>query len=632
MCGIVGYSLSRDQHRDQQGLDMDAALETLVHRGPDAHGAWCRQGMGLGHTRLSIIDLDAGQQPMSSADGRYWITYNGEIYNFQLLKKALEEKGERFDTHSDTEVLLRVFMRYGLEGCLSKLRGMFAFAVWDEETRTLSLARDRFGVKPLVYHQGVRGFLFASEIQALFALDPQLSRRVDPEGLMHYLALRYVPSPWSAFKHIRKLSPAHAMVVRDGRVVRCFCYWKMDPSKRLDISFEDAVEGVREKVLEATRLRMVADVPLGAFLSGGVDSSITVAAMAHLSDRPVKTFSIGFEQQDFNELPYAQEVANHLNTEHREEVLGPDVSKLLSPLIRHFGDPMGDDSILPTFMVSQMARRDVVVSLTGDGADELFAGYRRYYHLDFVGRMERFGLLPFWRLLRRGTVGLENLFRASRAHRHFPSSQEDQMLFMDGLRRLEHLVTVFKEDERRALLSGAQVSAAFPSDYLAICFKKCAGGPLLNHLLRMDSLSYLGENLLVKVDVTSMMNSLECRSPFLDHELVAFVSALPGHYKLKFPKNHKHLLKSAFASWLPKSIFQRKKQGFSSPVSHWMQYELAEQLQDSLLGDKLLAPILDQSRIEGYVRGHLSGKKKNSRRVWSLFVLAQWVREMRVVL
>ena len=260
----------------------------------------------MGHTRLAIIDLVAGQRPMSSADGRYRITYNGEIYNFQHLKKSLEAEGERFDSHSDTEVLLRLFMHYGLEGCLSRLRGMFAFAVWDDVERTLSLARDRLGVKPLVYHQGAFGFLFASEIQALFSLQPQLSRQVDPEGLMHYLALRYVPSPWSAFAHIRKLPPAHAMVVRDGRVERCFRYWQIDPSLQLDISFEEAVEGVREKVLEATRLRMVADVPLGAFLSGGVDSSITVAAMAHHSARPIKTLAIGFEQHTFNELPYAR--------------------------------------------------------------------------------------------------------------------------------------------------------------------------------------------------------------------------------------------------------------------------------------------------------------------------------------
>ncbi|MBF0402310.1 MAG: asparagine synthase (glutamine-hydrolyzing) [Magnetococcales bacterium] len=634
MCGIVGYQYVGEQPE----LDLAAALTTLSHRGPDAHGLWHGPGVGLGHTRLSVIDLATGQQPMASPDDRYHLTFNGEIYNFQTLKKTLEAWGESFATHSDTEVLLRAFVCYGLEGALAQLRGMFAFAVWDSWEQTLYLARDRLGVKPLVYHASHGQFLFASEIQALFALQPGLSRRIDPEGLMHYLSLRYLPSPWSGFAEIRKLPPAHAMVVRAGKIERLFRYWRIDPEKRLNLSFQEAVEGVREKVLEATRLRMVADVPLGAFLSGGVDSSITVAAMARLSDRAVKTFSIGFAHQAFNELPYAREVARHLQTDHHEEILGPNVSELLPRLVRHYGEPIGDDSILPTFMVSQMARRHVTVSLTGDGADELFAGYRHYHHLDFMGRLEQSGLLPvwlpFWRLVRRTLLGVGNLTRPPDRQRRFPANPRDQMLVMkmSHLERLRHLTTTFQADERRALFPGEGVPVALPDQFLADRFQECAGGPLLNHLLRMESFTYLGENLLVKVDIASMMNSLECRSPFLDHELVEFVSALPGQYKLKFPRQHKHVLKKAFASWLPPGFFQRKKQGFSAPVAHWMQHDLAEPLQDCLLGDKRLAPFLNQGEVEAYVRGHLSGERPNGRRVWALFVLAQWVQEMGVVL
>jgi asparagine synthase (glutamine-hydrolysing) len=324
MCGILGYAM-----RDGAAVpgDLREAIAGLAHRGPDDYGIWAEGGTALGFVRLSIIDLSpAGHQPMLSPCGRYAIVFNGEIYNFPELRAGLEAQGETFVGHSDTEILLRLFVREGLESCLARLRGMFAFAVWDREARSLSLARDRLGVKPLVYAETPRGFVFASEIAALFAIDPQLSRAPDFQALDHFLSFQYIPAPLSGFAAVRKLPPGHAMVVREGRVERLFRYWDIDFSQRSKLSFGEACEALREKILEATKIRMIADVPLGAFLSGGIDSSITVAAMARLSSQPIKTFAIGFDDERFNELPFARQVAEHLGTEHREMTVRPDAS------------------------------------------------------------------------------------------------------------------------------------------------------------------------------------------------------------------------------------------------------------------------------------------------------------------
>ncbi|MBF0182870.1 MAG: asparagine synthase (glutamine-hydrolyzing) [Magnetococcales bacterium] len=626
MCGIVGYSLARPR----DNLRLAQAVSSLAHRGPDAHGSVQDEFTALAHTRLAIIDLRAGQQPMHSDDGRYVIIFNGEIYNFPSLKAELASLGETFNSHSDTEVLLRTFIRYGLEQTLSKLRGMFAFAIWERSTQTLYLARDRLGVKPLVYHCGPDGFFFASEIQTLLALDPTLSRRIDPEGVLHYLALRYIPSPWTAWQEIRKLPPAHAMVVRQGRIERLFRYWQIDPQRQIDIPFAEAVEQLQQRFLEATKIRMIADVPLGAFLSGGVDSSVTVAAMAQLSPQAVQTFAIGFQQQPFNELPFARIAAEHLQTRHHETIVEAKVAELLPRLLHHFGEPIGDDSILPTFMVAQAARQQVTVSLTGDGADELFAGYRRHYHLHALDRLEQWQLLPLWGVIRRTTLLVENCLRRKARRRSFPATRADALLPLNQLQRVQSLLMTFSAEERQALLAESAIAhATLPESWLAERWLACAGGPLLNHLLRFDSATYLGENLLAKVDITSMMNSLECRSPFLDHQLVEWVSALPGHYKLAFRQRHKHLLKTAFADRLPPGFFQRQKQGFSAPVNTWMQQELATEIKDLLLGNKQLAPLLNQQRVENVVQNYFSGQQKEGKMLWVLFILGKWLHSMQ---
>jgi len=629
MCGITGY-LAKRPHPFQ----LAEAVQCLHHRGPDQNGVWERDGAGLGHARLSIIDLsDAGRQPMTSPDGRYVLAFNGEIYNFRELRRDLEAAGEAFRSHSDTEVLLRLYQREGAQ-CLEKLRGMFAFAVWDIAERTLFLARDRLGVKPLVYAESDAGFLFASEIPALFALQPDLSRTPDYSALDHYLTFQYIPAPLTGFAALKKLPPAHAMIVRDGKIEHLWRYWDIDHSRRSHLSFDDACDALREKFLEATKLRLVSDVPLGAFLSGGIDSSITVAAMAHLGVEKIKTFAIGFEEQQFNELPYARQIAEHLSTDHHEMVVKPDAIAILPQLVRHFGEPMADNSAIPTYYVSQFARSDVTVALTGDGGDEVFAGYRRFYHATLTDRLERWRLLPLWRGLRHLTWNMESRMRPGKKRAPFPASRADEILSMTGVARYRHLLAYYPEAEKNTLLTPAfreQSGRSTTADYLTAHLARSAGADPLSRYLHLDLSTYLPEDILFKVDIASMLNSLECRSPFLDHQLIEFVFSLPSAYKLKFPHRHKHLLKEAFKDWLPPGFMDRGKMGFSAPMPGWLRHELAPMLRERLLDEKRLAPWINQAVVERLVREHVSGEKTHSKRLWPLLVMAEWVEQYRVV-
>ena len=627
MCGILGAL-----NRSGASADLDAAIAKLSHRGPDDSGAWVEAEMQLGFVRLSILDLSpAGHQPMVSPEGRYIIVFNGEIYNFAELRENLEAAGETFRGHSDTEILLRLFERRGFEACLSQLRGMFAFAVWDRSEKTLYCARDRLGVKPFVYAETDRGFLFSSEIQGLFALCPDLSRKPDYQGIDHYLTFQYIPAPMSGFEAIRKLPPAHAMVVRNGRVARLFRYWEIDLTRRSGLSFDGACEAVREKVLEATRLRMVADVPLGAFLSGGVDSSITVAAMARLGASPLETFSIGFEDERFNELPFAREVATHLGTTHHEMVVKPDAVSIMPRMIDHLGEPLADNSVMPPCYVSEFARSRLTVALTRDGGDEAFAGYRRFYQMRRMEWLAAKGLLPAWRGLRKLTVALEDRARG-RTPRVFPSSRADQILSMQGVDRYKHLLAFFPDDEKESLYTAEMrrlIGTSRTSAYLEEHFNR-PGTDMLNRYLNLDLTTYLPEDILFKVDIASMANSLECRSPFLDHELIELAASLPGRYKLSARGRHKHILKEAFRDWLPPGFMDRPKKGFSVPLSRWLREDLAPMMQDLLVGQKRLAPWFQQKTVERYVTEHVNGIAGHSTRLWPMFVLALWIERFKV--
>jgi len=630
MCGITGAVLAGSGE-----VRIAEAVACLEHRGPDQSAVWSEGEARLGFRRLAIIDLsEAGHQPMASPDGRYVVVFNGEIYNFQELRNGLEAKGERFRGHSDTEVLLRLFVREGLERCLTSLRGMFAFAVWDRQEKRLSLARDRLGVKPLVYAETRTGFLFGSEIQSLFALDPLLSREPDFEGLDQYLTLQYVPAPRSGFAAIRKLPPAHAMIVRAGRVERVFRYWDLDLEKRSNLGFAEACEALRDQVLEATRLRLVSDVPLGAFLSGGIDSSITVAAMARLGASPLRTFSIGFEDERFNELPHAKEIATHLGTEHHEMMVKADAVDIMPKMIDHLGEPLADNSVMPTYYVSQFARTGVTVALTGDGGDEVFAGYRRFYQIRRMEWLARRGLIPLWRGLRRIAVAVENSTHPGRPPRRFPATRADEMLGLKGATRYQHLLAFFSDAEKEGLVTPYfRERAGRPSaaDYFAAHFDR-PGDDVLNRYLYLDLTTYLPEDILFKVDITSMASSLECRSPFLDHKLVEFAATLPGSYKLSATGRHKHILKEAFADWLPAGFMDRPKKGFSVPLTRWLKEDLADMMRDTLVSRKTLSRWFRQDVIERYVDEHVSGRRSHSTRLWPLLVLAVWADRFQIPL
>ena len=631
MCGITGFAATAGAAPS----DLQSAVDRLRHRGPDDRGVWADDTAQLGFARLAIIDLSAnGFQPMHSPDGRYVIVFNGEIYNFPALREDLERAGESFRGHSDTEVLLRLFMREGLERCLARLRGMFAFAVWDRHEKRLSLARDRLGVKPLVYAQTSSGVLFASEIQALLALDPSLSREPDVEAIDHYLTFQYIPSPMSGFRAIRKLPPAHAMTVRNGQVERIFRYWDIDLERRSTLSFGEACEAIREQMLEATKLRLVSDVPLGAFLSGGIDSSITVAAMARLGASPLRTYSIGFDDEQFNELPYAREVARHLGTDHQEMLVHADAVEVMPRMIDHLGEPMADSSMVPTYYVSRFARNGVTVALTGDGGDEVFGGYRRFYQMRRMDWLARHGLVPAWRALRRFTVALEDRARPGKQARRFPATRADQMLAFEGIERYKHLLAFFTDADKAGLITpefAARSAASRPGEYLARHFDR-PGADALNRYLYLDLTTYLPEDILFKVDVASMAASLECRSPFLDHKLIEFAASLPGSYKLSRGGRHKHLLKEAFRDWLPPGFMDRPKKGFSVPLARWLREDLAEMLRETLVTRRVLAPWFRQEAVTAQVEDHLAGRAGNAMRLWSLFVLALWVERYRVPL
>ena len=628
MCGIVGAVLA-----EGVSASIEDAIKRLHHRGPDDQGNWSEGVTRLGFTRLSIIDLtEAGHQPMASPDGRFVIAFNGEIYNFPELRAQLDAAGETFRGHSDTEVLLRIFAREGLEKCLQKLRGMFAFAVWDRQERTLSLARDRLGVKPIVYAETPRGFLFGSEIQALFALDPLLSREPDYQGIDHFLTFQYVPAPLSGFAAVRKLPPAHAMVVRDARVERLFRYWDLDLTRKSALGFPEACEALREQVLEATRLRLVSDVPLGAFLSGGIDSGITVAAMAKLGASPLRTFSIGFEDERFNELPYAKEVADYLGTEHHEMMVKADAVEIMPKMIDHLGEPLADNSVMPTYYVSKFARTGVTVALTGDGGDEVFAGYRRFYQIRRMEWLARRGLISLWRGVRRLAVAVENRTHPGRLPRRFPATRADEMLGLAGVARYKHLLAFFSDAEKEGMVTPyfrERAGRSATVDYLAARFERPADD-VLNRYLYLDLTTYLPEDILFKVDITSMANSLECRSPFLDHKLIEFAASLPGGYKLSARGRHKHILKEAFAGWLPRGFVDRPKKGFSVPLSRWLKDDLADMMRDTLVSRKTLSRWFRQDVVERYVDEHVSGRASHSTRLWPLLVLALWIDRYRV--
>jgi asparagine synthase (glutamine-hydrolysing) len=622
MCGIAGKVYADPERRVDPAL-LRRMSAVLAHRGPDDEGIHADGPAGLAARRLAIIDLSpAAHQPMGTPDGRFWIAFNGEVYNFQALRADLERQGVPLRSRGDTEVVLALYAREG-PACLARLRGMFAFAIWDRAERTLFAARDRLGKKPLVYYHDAERFVFASEPKAACE-DPEVPRAADPEAIHHYLTYGYVPAPWSAFRGFRKLPPAHYLLVRDGRL-SLHRYWTLRYTPKRAGQAAALAEELVARLEEAVRLRLISDVPVGALLSGGVDSSAVVALMRRAAAGPVRTFSIGFDRPDYDETAYARLVARHFETEHHELVVKPDAAAAVPRLVWHYNEPYADSSALPSLALCEMARGFVTVALNGDGGDEAFLGYERYLAtkltgwIDRVPRVLRDGLRRASHLLPTGTPRSPS-YRARRLA---------EALTLDPVRRYAAWITCFGDERKRELYTPDLGRALGGLDSLALldqAYARSDAPAFVERTAHADVQLYLPDDLLVKMDIASMAHSLEVRSPFLDHEVVEFAASLPPELKLR-GRTTKYLLKRAMRGTLPAAILTRRKMGFGVPIDHWLRHELRDMAYDLLLDARARQRgYFRPEVVRRYLDEHVAGRAHHHARLWALLVLEQWHR------
>jgi asparagine synthase (glutamine-hydrolysing) len=630
MCGITGL-VNYDRERPVDPETLARMNQVILHRGPDSDGFYLQGHVGLAIRRLAVIDLVAGDQPLSNEDGSVWLVFNGEIYNYQELRLQLQKKGHQFRTNSDTETIVHLYEEYGV-ACVDLLRGMFAFALWDQCRRRLLLARDRLGKKPLYYAEHDDALLFGSELKCLLQY-PLFPRRPDFDALDDFLGLQYVPDPLSAFQGVRKLLPAHRLIWEDGKT-QVERYWDLTYEPKINKPPAELEEELLQRLEDAVRIRLVSDVPLGVHLSGGIDSSIVTAMAAKLTSRPIKTFSIGFEEERFSELPYARLVAQMYATDHHEFIVRfGDIPQLIRKLARNFDEPFADPSAIPVYLLAQRTREHVTVALNGDGGDELFAGYIRY-GLDRYA--EAYARLPFLLgqkvfpallasvrqpLDRPGeenwVAGLKRLAQAARTTRkanflrwgsYFSNSMKDQL---------------WKEDVSSELKNSHTLTEQLLSDL----FDTAPARSALDRTLYVDTRAYLPGDLLVKADRMTMAHSLEARSPFLDQEFQAWAVRLPTHHKWN-GKTHKYLLKRACAKLLPATLLTRGKQGFGIPLGAWIQGPLKEWVQQLLLDPQArMGDYLRRDCIQHLLQEHLRGRESHANRLWALVMLEVWLQE-----
>ena len=635
MCGIVGAVWHDDTHRIEPEL-MRRMTDALTHRGPD-EGTYFRDdhhrdaqgrstGVAFGFRRLSIIDAAGSSQPLQSENGRIQVIFNGEIYNHASLRRRLEGRGHRFATSGDGEVIVHLYEDHGVDA-FDHLNGMFAVAIWDGARGRLILARDRIGQKPLYYACNQGQIVFASELKSIVPV-PHLANEVDPAAIDEYLTYGYVPPPGTIFKGVRKLPPGHRLVHHRGEtsVQR---YWNYDPTVQSDLTLAQSVEQTRSLLTDSVRLRLRSDVPLGTFLSGGIDSSIVTAIAQSHTDDPVATFSMGFPVADYDETGPAARVAEHLGTRHTRLEINPDDADIIDGLVEHFDEPFGDSSAIPTYHLCRQTRRDVTVALSGDGGDELFAGYERYHALHLSRLISR--LVPLHRLPGASLV------------RRLPDSNRRRSLVRRGKRFLEAIgqsdvrrylnwLQTFPESMRASIYRDdfvEQLPPSDPAEYLESVWARSAGRDLVTRASTSDVLSYLPEDLCVKVDRASMAHSLEVRQPMLDHRLVEFAATLPlaARYRGSWRGYQgKRVLRFAFADRLPPEVFSRKKMGFGVPISPWFRDRWRTRITDALNADAAIGRYFDMTVVGDYVDDHLNGVANHGYRLWNLWVLEAWLR------
>jgi asparagine synthase (glutamine-hydrolysing) len=623
MCGIVGQLRPPGQQvRPDLLARMCAGLE---HRGPDARGIFCEGRAGLGIQRLRVIDIEGGDQPIYNEDRSVVVVLNGEIYNYRELRDDLRARGHHFASQGDTEVIAHLYEEHGAD-CVRHLHGMFAFALWDARRHQLLIGRDRVGKKPLLYSFRDGVLSFASEHHALLQ-DEEIARDVDHDAVDAFLTFGYVPTPLSAIRGVRKLPPAHTLLVRDGRI-SLRRYWQLDYTRKLDDApVEELCERIREGLRAATRKRLVADVPLGAFLSGGIDSSAVVAAMAEASSGAVRTFSIGFDHQEFDELPHARAIAERFGTSHEEFLVRADAIQVMPQLIRHYGEPFGDPSAIPSFYLAELTRRHVTVALNGDGGDESFAGYTRYVANAVADRLE---LIP--RGMRRSiaAAGARLPTGGGVASPMNKLRRLTSTLALDPAARYARYVSWSDAAQRTALyrpdfaemLDPARAAAVIGAPWAA-----ASGRSVVDRMLEVDVSTYLVDDLIAKIDIATMAHALEARSPFLDHELMQLAASIPAGMKVRGGQK-KWILREALRGWLPDDILDRPKQGFSVPLSAWLRGDLRDWSRDILLdADTLARGYFDPAAVRGLLDRHDAGADGEAKRLWSLLMLELWHRD-----
>ncbi len=626
MCGICGQ-VNADPAQPVDRSILERMNAAMIHRGPDSDGFYLNGSVGLAMRRLAIVDLATGDQPIHNQSKTVWVVFNGEIYNYPDLRKTLESKGYSFYTNTDTEAIAHLYDEYGVD-CVQHLQGMFAFALWDEREQRLLIGRDRLGQKPLYYTEHQNSLLFGSELAVLLQY-PNLSKTVHPEALHHFLTLQYIPDPLTAFQGIHKLPPAHRLIWQAGQI-HVEPYWDLHYDPKWPHSESELRDQIRNTVTNAVRSRLMSDVPLGAHLSGGIDSSIVVGLMAGMTDQPVKTFSIGFNETAFNELAYARQIADRYSTDHHEFILEPNALEILPKLVAHFGEPFADPAAIPTWYLSQLTRQHVTVALNGDGGDEAFAGYQRYY-ADPIADLYR--LVPG--VLRQGVVN--PVLRSLPVRTDRPIERSYAMAFRQLAQAadLSHAASVvrwgtyFTEAQKWAMYTPEmqeqlQVDPSYA--FLEASFHSAKASDRLDRTLYTDIHNYLPGALLPKVDRMTMAHSLEARSPFLDHQVMELAARLPTTHKLQ-GRRTKKILRDTFADLLPDPIEQRGKVGFGVPLGLWFRETLYDPVKEMLLAsDAMVSRYIQPAAIAQLLSDHHQNNADHGKRLWALLNLEFWLR------
>lgn len=617
MCGITGIVYS-DITKNVDSALLDRMCLAIKHRGPNETGTWIQGPIGIGMTRLSIIDIVGGRQPIHNEDKSIWIVFNGEIYNYLELQDSLIKKGHCFYTSSDTETIVHLYEEYG-EDCVNHLSGMFAFSIWDDKKKTLFMARDRIGIKPFHYYLDNQYFIFGSEIKSILEYSG-VNREMYPPALVNYFFYGYVPDPETMFKGIYKLPPGHMMTYKDGKL-NIRQYWDVQFKVEKTQPEEFYIERLLEILSSSVKGHMISEVPLGAFLSGGIDSGTVVALMARHSNRPVKTFSIGFTNQKYNELKYARMVADRYGTEHYEEIVTPDAESIITDLVRQFDEPFADSSAIPTYYVSRMARKWVTVVLSGDGGDELFAGYTHYLrspitrYTNWIPRaVKKNVLLNLTKIMPEWSPCINTL-------RHISCDENERLI-----KKYSKSLSILHKDIFSQQLS-EKVDSTDPSPALLKYLDRVKDKDELTKLQYLDTKTYLPGDILTKVDRTSMLVSLEARVPILDHHLVEFAATIPPELKLK-GMTTKYLFKKAAERLIPREAIYRPKQGFAVPIDSWIKKEWSDMSNELVLGERAMArQNFNPKFLKRIMSEHSWGRRNHSHIIWTLMMLELWYRE-----